>query len=41
VFNKLDSIIKPLRKNTAESLAPAPAATQAQTMPETQSVVRS
>ena len=37
VFNKLDSIIKPLRKNTAESLAPAPAATQAQTMPETQS----
>ena len=29
VFNKLDSIIKPLRKNAAESLAPATPATQA------------
>ena len=29
VFNKLDSIIKPLRKNAAETLTPATPATQA------------
>jgi DNA-binding NtrC family response regulator len=38
VFNKLDSIIKPLRKNAADSLAPATPATQVtQNSPTTQS----
>jgi CheY-like chemotaxis protein len=40
VFNKLDQIIKPLRKNAAENLAPAPPAAQAQTASATQSVIR-
>jgi len=40
VFNKLDQIIKPLRKNAAENLAPASPAVQAQAASATQTVVR-
>jgi len=40
VFNKLDQIIKPLRKNAAENLAPASPAVQAQATSATQTVVR-